>query len=556
MRKILFILMVMPLLLTGCGTLKNAAKPIKTSSTYSPAISTTTSRTPSNQISVSAVYAITGSITYSGTQVPGRVYLKLYDNNGTDTGIGTSIATPGVFSIRSVPSGTYTLSAWMDESRTQVGIPNAWSPSGSISMTINNKSISGQELTLADPPSVPSPIPPTNVTVSPGNSSAVLHWVEPRDDSGNVLAQYFNVYYSTSSSVSPSNGVMKTVEASSHVFINGLTDGTTYYFVVTSVLGGVESSAASSAVSATIGETAGSNEISGTISFPVNATGPMYVGVSSASGTFFQYIEKPENPQPYTISGVPKGAGYTFTFIDMNNDGVIDTGDLDKTSNNPEVINPTITINGNITGIDRTLLDTDVVARVITRHFKSEASPNDVYSLEFEVTNNVKLPVSVMLASGPNVNIPTDIGGNYYSRLIQSVNSVPKVGDTYTLVIYYSDGTSDKVGVNVTGVIDGFAQNLTATGNDRTIPTFQWSAPASPPAEYTYAIQMGQDNVGSIWMYSQGGTGMASSQNSILFNADGTSNVTSLKTGSTYEWLIYVIDSNGNQSTYETTYTP
>ena len=507
---------------------------------------------------VSSFFTISGTVSYAGAEQPGRVYIQVSDGGGSDVGLGTSIGSPGRYAIRNVPAGTYGVTAWMDNSDPQTSVPSALSPRGSITVGVNNGNVSGQNIDLLDPSRTPAPTPPVSVGVAPGNGSVLVQWNPPLDSAGNILAQSYNVYFSTSNSVSPLTGEKREVRASNNVFISGLTDGNTYYFAVTAVLGGVESPASTPPVSAIVGANTGSNTISGAISFPVRATGAMYVGVSSHNSTLFQRIEKPVSPQSYRISGVPSGAYVTFAIIDMNNNGVVDTGDLNKTTNNPNGSNPIISVAADMDEVNQTLLGGNVLARVTTIHVGSESSSgSDVFAMQFEVGGNLKLPVKVELASGRNIGGPTDMGASYnYYHLFYRLKTRPNVGDSYVFAINYSDGTSEKVKVSVTAVLDSFAQDLTASGTDRGKPTFSWSAPASPPADYTYLIQVGQANVGREWTYPQDAKGMPSSQTSVVYNVDGNASLTSLQSGTEYDWLIDVIDSDGNQAVYSAKYTP
>ena len=272
---------------------------------------TSTSKPPST-----VAYAISGTVTYAGSQT-GRIYMKVSSYHGT------SIASPGPFAIRGLAPGSYVLSAWMDNGSPQTGVRSALSPSGSLSVTVSGD-LPGQIISLSDPSPTPGPGIPTNVTVFPSNSCALVQWDSPQDANGNVLAQYYNIYYSTSGTVSPTTGIKKHVQASTErngIFVNGLVDGQTYFFVVTAELGGAESAASTPAASATIGAPTGLNNVSGTVTFPGAATGPMYVVLySDAAVPFFQCIENPASPQPYSISGVANGAYLAFACVDMNND--------------------------------------------------------------------------------------------------------------------------------------------------------------------------------------------------------------------------------------------
>ena len=504
------------------------------------------------QEGITSGFTISGTINYGGSQPSGRVYLVLLDENGYDTGIGTSLESPQAYSIPSVPSGSYFLKAWMDNTSPQIGVPNAASAYGSISISVNDGDVTGQNITINDP-GQSDPTAPSNLKISPGDGSVLVQWAAPEDTYGNILAQSYNVYYSTSSSINSTNSTKKVVQANNHIFISGLTNGTNYYFVVTSFLSGAESPA-TDVVSVAVGAPTGLNTVSGSISFPGKANGPMYIGLTTATGTLFKRIDQPVSPQPYSISGVPTGYCVPFVFIDMNNDGTTDIGDLSTTASNSAGSQAVVTVSGDVSGIDQSLSDAHVLAKVVTVHFGSSSS--DLYSVKFEISSNTKLPVKVVLTSGPNAPVPSDLGGNYTFSLLQPVSVKPQVGDTYVFSITYSDGTSEKLRVPVTAVLDSLPQNLSTSGSSRNSPTFNWAAPASPPQDYTYFIQVAQSSVGQEWIYPSSSLGMPSSQTSVDYNIDGTASLTNLITGTTYDWLIYMVDSDGNQGIYQTEYTP
>jgi hypothetical protein len=92
-------------------------------------------------------------------------------------------------------------------------------------------------------PSLPPPTAPTGVTATAGNSQVTIGW-----DSVSGATSY-NLYYSTSSSVTKLNGT-KMSGVTSPYTKTSLTNGTTYYIVVTALNGGGES-ADSARVSAT-----------------------------------------------------------------------------------------------------------------------------------------------------------------------------------------------------------------------------------------------------------------------------------------------------------------
>ena len=69
---------------------------------------------------------------------------------------------------------------------------------------------------------------PTGVTATPGNGQATITW------SAVSHAKSYNIYWSTISGVTPANGA-KIAGATSPYIHTGLTNGTTYYYVVTEI---------------------------------------------------------------------------------------------------------------------------------------------------------------------------------------------------------------------------------------------------------------------------------------------------------------------------------
>ncbi len=87
-------------------------------------------------------------------------------------------------------------------------------------------------------PQVPAPGVPTGISATGGNGQAAVSWAAV---SG---ASSYNVYYSTASGVTASNGT-KVAGATSGGAITGLTNGVIHYFVVTAVNAGGESNISS-----------------------------------------------------------------------------------------------------------------------------------------------------------------------------------------------------------------------------------------------------------------------------------------------------------------------
>ena len=93
---------------------------------------------------------------------------------------------------------------------------------------------------------------PTQLAAAPGNAQVVLSWTTPTSTSA---PESYNIYYSTSAGVAPATGTRISGVTTTSYTQSSLTNGTTYYYVVTAVYGA--------------GESGPSNQVSATPSVPV-----------------------------------------------------------------------------------------------------------------------------------------------------------------------------------------------------------------------------------------------------------------------------------------------
>ncbi len=517
---------------------------------YAPAPPSITlsANTTQNFTATSAVasYSISGTVSYAGAKT-GRVYINVNWSGGGNTSSGTSIAAPGAFTIRGVPNGSYTLSAYRDN--IGAGTKNASNPAGnSATVTVNNANAAGVAIALTDPAPA-TPTTPTGLSVNPSNTVALIFWDTPQNSNGAETATAYKIYWGTDAAAS--NGATITVGAMDDgvYFQSGLINGN-HYYKVSSLVGTSESALSAAVGPITIGATTGSHTVSGTVTFPGTATGPMIVAAYSyTSGIFFTRIASPVSPHTYSFSGVPNGSYFNFAVIDMNNNGVIDLGDISNTDSDT----PSITVNSNTTA-NITLTAAGAIERVTTSHWSD--GTNQSYNANVAVNSGTKLAVAVTIVSAPYIAVPFDMSKDWnFGAWLNLMAVRPNVGDAFKVKVTYSDGTSEYLTSSVTGVLDNFAQTPTTSGGNRNIPTFNWAAPATPPAPYTYKLWVSQNTGGQVWNYPNDGD-MPSTQTSVVYNADGRANAASLVTETPYNWTITVRDANGNEAQRQSSYTP
>jgi hypothetical protein len=509
-----------------------------------------------------APLSISGAIIYTGTKT-GLIYIAVNSDYG-QTGRGTSVVstTSGAFTIRGIqPNQTYTLEAYMDNMDN--GMRHFTNPYGESTapFAVGTTSVTGKNVTLNDSiaPTVTIPTGGNDFFIVPADTSAMIFW-KPVEQDNLESASYYKIYYSTldtvSKSITTGGGTISTGPSGDKGFImkSGLVNGTALYFVLTAVFGVTESAESDTFGPVTIGAPTPANySIAGTVNSGVTPTGPLYVGVYNNDGISLTRIASPTISQAYTINSIASGVWSLWAFVDMNNNGLPDAGDMQSFENN-ELVTITTT---NKTGKIITLSSANARAIVTTEHRRSGA--NDSYGLDFEVSENLKRPVNVVINSGPNVTGPIDMskdmewGGFNSNFWLDAIR--PTVG-VYSLSITYSNSTTENVNVSVTTVLDCFARDLIVTPTPSAlVPTFGWLAPSSPPAGvYGYGIEVQRtSDDANMWYYPDDGTDIPSTQTSVVYNVD--TYAMPLSGATSYRWTIKVTDINGNEAVIEETYT-
>jgi hypothetical protein len=195
----------------------------------------------------------------------------------------------------------------------------------------------------ATPTAAPAPAAPTGVSATPGHGEASVSWTAVTG------ATSYNLYYSSTAGVTKATGTKITNVISPRI-VTPLTNGTTWYFVVTAVNANgesVDSSQVSAlpttipATSAPAGVTATPGPAKATIGWD-NVTGAtsynVYysttTGVTKATGTKVVLATSPN-----VINGLIRGTPYYFVVTALNSDSV-ESLDSNQASATPDPPNP------------------------------------------------------------------------------------------------------------------------------------------------------------------------------------------------------------------------
>ncbi len=570
------------------------------SSVFFPATATVTvnNNTITGQnFGASLGYTVSGAVSYSGSN-RGQVYVTLSNNNCSSSTLGTSITeaelgSGGSFTIQGVPPGNYTVSAGMDI--LGQGVPNTADPTSSlVSESVTNANVTGVSLALTDASLTTPTSAPGIQAITPTDQGVIVSYKPITNSNNREEVTSYTVEWSTSSSFSsPSTATFPAIGTKATVWIlnnstsgisGSFTNGTQYYF---RARGNVSAGSGpwtvwggSSPTTVTAGALSGSSyySVSGTVTLPsgITPTGPLYVGYFDMShgAAYATEIASPSNSSSnaFTVS-VPSGSNYYFFgILDQNKNGVVDIGDVTNVTQGNGA-NSTVSITSSMTGQNLTLSATNSTATVSTQNqmFTSSGGTSQSYGLNLSVRAGYKLPVAVTVVSGPNMIHPVDLPSCFSCGHVQfnySPNlggTVPKVGDAYSFMVTYSDGTTETVTSSVTAVLTSFATALSPSGSvpGDTMPTFTWTDPSSA-SSYTYQFNLTDNSGNTIWQIpgnNSSSGNFSSSITSITWGTDPTGSnnspsVSSLTSGASYNWQIAVQDANGNQALTQVNFIP
>ena len=477
--------------------------------TFAPtaaSVTTSASTTTQNFAETSTLtsYSISGTLTYAGSKT-GRTYIRVYQGNGCSNQgcalAGTNLATAPTsvgtaYTVRGLQPGSYIVVVEVDTLNN--GVPNAsnpWGNSSTINVTTSN--VTGANVTLTDH-ATPTPVAITDISVAAGNGFGLVQYDNNNggallDNNGREIATSYELDYDTDinfTSPAPTVVTFAAHGTSDRNYIAHNLAAGTYYFRIYALVGATKSAAATSGAVVIRAAGTGANTVSGTVTFPGTATGPLYVGVFNGSTIYGQEIPSPTSPASYSFSGVPAGSYQAFAIIDQNNNGLIEASDLTNVNNNQGGPPPFTVVSG--TNTNDITLTSAVSATYVTTSHQQLNGGGDTYSLNFGINWGTKRPVAMTLLSGPNVSVPWDFPVDSNNSVYVNLNSsAPHAGDTYQFQVTFSDTSIQTLPASVTAVLNSFATSLTAqttSPGSVTAPLFTWVTPASTPSPYTYYV--------------------------------------------------------------------
>ncbi len=503
-------------------------------------------------------YDISGTITYTGSKT-GRVFIATQETQSGAYGTSVAFSGPGTtvpFTIRGVPSGTYTLNAFLSPSGLKP--MHASDPAGSTQVSVSGN-VTNANITLVAPAApTPDEALPVEVGVLHGSGADMVGWSTTANQQGTVLADSYNIYWSTKADVlgtyTTDGGSRTNVPANNdkNVFFNS-TGGATYFYVMTSVVNGVESTgyAAAAVMPPSTGST-----VSGVVALSGgNPSGKqLVIAIGSDNGpTNFVVVTTTGATQAFSIPDVPDGDYWIYPIFDMNDNGLLDEGDIWPSDDGGGFAH---VAGGDVDAGTISFAASTVNAAVRTNFWKSNGMTG--YNLNFQLAGNMKSPVKLTFTGGTNMPAGTTIDlaerswGGY--ELNSNISWTPQVGDSYTFDVTYADNSTETLTLYVTGVLTSLPKPVSPKGSiayGSGIPTLTWTAPTTPPAGgYSYSVYLwGND----AWWMPQ--NDLPSTQTSAVYNYDNSAPQPALTDGQTYWWRIAVMDANGNSASNEVGFT-
>ena len=355
---------------------------------------------------------------------------------------------------------------------------------------------------------------PTGITATGGNGQVTLSWTAPV---GTVSS--YNVYYRTASGVTTANGT-KVAGATSGSAITGLTNGTSYYFVVTAVNTTGESTV-SSEVSATpqvpapvaptgIGATAGNGQAVITWSVVTGATSyNIYYGI--ASGVTVANGTKVAGATPGGSIPLINGSTYYFvvTAVNAGGESVVSS----EVSATPQV--PAPGVPGSPSAIAGS-------AQVSLSWTAVTAIPNATitYTVYRSTTSGTVGPSIATSLGATSYTDSTVVNGTAYYYSVAAVDA----GGT--------SAVSGQVSATPQPPIPGAPRGVAVAGGNGQV-TLSWTAPVGTVSNY------------NVYYRASSGVTIANGTVGASGTASTSATITGLTNGTTYYFIVTAVNGGG-----------
>jgi len=379
-----------------------------------------------------------------------------------------------------------------------------------------------QGSTTAAPPVPTAPAAPTGVTAAGGTKQATISWQAVPG------ATSYNVYWSNNSGVTTANGT-KLPNATTPAVQAGLSDSTTYYYIVTAVNSVGESAASIQAAATTlapvpvptapaavtgVSAVGGANRV--TLSWPAVSGASSYniywsnsSGVSTATGTRISGASS-----PYVQSGLSAGASYYYVVTAVNSVGE----SLASTQVNATTNAPPPSVTAAPTGVTAT-----GGANQISVNWTAVSGATS-YNLYWSTTSGVTTATGSKITSVTRPYLQTGLSaGSSYYYIVTAVNSA---GESPASIQATASTNAPVV------VIPAAPTGVTATGGTNQTTVF-W---AGVPAATSYNI------------YYSTSTGVTKSNGSKITNATAPYLQSGLAASTTYYYIVTAANSAGESA--------
>ncbi|MHB8512297.1 MAG: RCC1 domain-containing protein [Actinomycetota bacterium] len=313
----------------------------------------------------------------------------------------------------------------------------------------------------ATPVTVPGA--PTGLSAAPGNSQVVLNWTAPASNGGSAITKY-NIYRGTSSGAETFYVQINPVTSFTDT---GLTNGTTYYYKLTSVNAVGESSFSNeaSATPATVpsapqsvSATSGNQQVLLSWSAPASNGGAaitnynIYRSTSSGAETLLTQVG---NVTSYTDIGLTNGTAYYYKIAAVNSAGTgLKSGEVSAVpATVPSAPQSVSATSGN---------------QQVALSWSAPVSNGGAAITNYNIYRSTSSGAETLLTQVGNVTTFTDTGLTNGTTYYYKVSAVNVAGESAL-----SSETSA-----VPATVASAPQNLTATAQTNSV-ALSWSAPAS-----------------------------------------------------------------------------